>query len=120
MKIIRNNVVLNMELEELLEILEDDMIDDILETLMDLDESGVEASFEISFQEVEIDEDEEIPGVFLLDMEGNEIDLDDMLEDIAIMTKSPLKRGSISHTLEDVKVKQMLKWFDRKDEDDYI
>jgi hypothetical protein len=110
-----------MDLEELLEVLEDDMIDDILQTLMDLDESGIEASFEIAFEEVEVDEDEEMSGVFLLDLDGNEVDLEGMLEEINGRASSPLRLGNLRFTAEDLKVKQMLEWFDiQSDEDDYI
>lgn len=133
MRIMRNGVRVSMGMEELIELLESDMIDSVIETLINLDDSGIEADFVIAMGSVEIDDDDDYDydsnGIFFLDPDGHELDFDGIKEEIKKGTYSPyltddlylLNQAVGSYlTEEDFRVKELLNLFSLDEDLDYV
>lgn len=130
MRIIRNGVRVSMGMEELIELLESDLIDSVIDTLINLDDSDIEADFVIAMDMIDIDSDEieDTNGVFFLDPDGNELDFDGIKEEIKNRTFSHYLTDDLyllDHAVgsyltdEDRRVKNMLKLFSLDEDLDY-
>lgn len=147
MRIMRNGVRVSMGMEELIELLESDMIDSVIETLINLDDSGIEADFVIAMGSIEVDDDDDYDydsnGIFFLDPDGHELDFDGIREEIMNRTFSEeiyLSQEELSDkhwvpnpsflkdhlyaplnlTEEDFRVKELLNLFSLDEDLDYV
>ena len=100
MKICHNNTCIDMDIEEFLEILESELIENLLYTIIELEELGIEGEYKAKIEDCEYEDDEELFSI-------------EMLDDDSILF------GYYSET--DHQVRRMLHCFDIEDaEDDYI